>query len=181
MAVRLDALCGLLAEEERLRSYAAVVLGAGTPGEVAQATGLGGRDVMRALRRLEEGGLLSTVDGRYVARAATFKDAIREHAPAPLPDVPLDPDQERDAVLRSFVREGRLVRMPAARGKRRVVLEYIAGEFDPGVRYPEPAVNAMLRVWHDDYAALRRYLVDEDLLSRQDGVYWRSGGYVNVE
>ena len=30
-----------------------------------------------------------------------------------------------------------------------------------------------------DHAALRRYLVDEDLLSRTpDGTYWRSGGTV---
>ncbi|MEV0203527.1 DUF2087 domain-containing protein [Nonomuraea sp. NPDC050691] len=37
-----------------------------------------------------------------------------------------------------------------------------------------------LRAFHDDYAALRRYLVDEGLLSREDNVYWRSGGPVDV-
>jgi hypothetical protein len=38
----------------------------------------------------------------------------------------------------------------------------------------------MLRAWYDDHAALRRYLVDENLLSREGGVYWRTGGYVDV-
>lgn len=34
---------------------------------------------------------------------------------------------------------------------------------------------------YDDHAALRRYLVDEELLSRTpDGTYWRSGGTVPV-
>jgi hypothetical protein len=38
----------------------------------------------------------------------------------------------------------------------------------------------MLRIWYDDYATIRRYLVDEDLLARENNVYWRSGGYVDV-
>lgn len=33
---------------------------------------------------------------------------------------------------------------------------------------------------HDDFAALRRYLVDEGFLARRDGYYWRSGGTVHV-
>ena len=38
-----------------------------------------------------------------------------------------------------------------------------------------------LKVLCDDHGALRRYLVDEGFLSRQAGVYWRSGGTVDVE
>jgi hypothetical protein len=38
----------------------------------------------------------------------------------------------------------------------------------------------VLRALHDDHAALRRYLVDEDFLSREDGYYWRSGGTVEI-
>src|SRR5439155_16800291 len=36
------------------------------------------------------------------------------------------------------------------------------------------------RAWHADYAALRRYLVDEHLLARERGEYRRTGGYVDV-
>jgi hypothetical protein len=38
----------------------------------------------------------------------------------------------------------------------------------------------MLGAFHDDYAALRRYLVDEEFLSREGGSYWRTGGSVDV-
>jgi 8-oxo-dGTP diphosphatase len=41
-------------------------------------------------------------------------------------------------------------------------------------------VDDLLRAWHDDHAALRRYLVDELLLARKDGVYWRIGGFVDT-
>ena len=34
---------------------------------------------------------------------------------------------------------------------------------------------------HPDTAALRRYLVDEGLMSRRGGEYWRAGGTVEVD
>jgi hypothetical protein len=47
------------------------------------------------------------------------------------------------AVLRTFMPHGRIETMPAARSKRLVVLDHVARVFEPGVRYPEPDVNAM--------------------------------------
>jgi hypothetical protein len=172
-----DALCGLLAEPERLSAFAAVVLGAATPSEVAEKASLPARDAVRALRRLEQGGLVSTVEGKLIAEAAVFKDAVREYAEPP---APLDADQSRAAVLRAFIRDGRLLQFPVAHGKLRIVLEHIVACFEPGVRYPERAVDSILRAWHPDYASLRRYLVDEDLMTREAGVYWRTGGPVDV-
>jgi hypothetical protein len=64
--------------------------------------------------------------------------------------------------------------------KRLVVLNHLANMFEPGERYSEKQVNAVIRELHDDYAALRRYLVDEGFLSREAGVYWRSGGTVEL-
>lgn len=179
--MRPEALCGLLAEPDRLRVYAAVVLGADLPSAVADRTGLPARSVVAALRRLQTGGLVDTVDGRLIARTEVFKDSVREYAPPPQqPAEPLDPDRQKDAVLRTFIVDGRLVQIPAARGKRRVILEHLAACFEPGVRYPEKAVDAILRAWHPDYASLRRYLIDEELLARDNAVYWRTGGYVEV-
>src|SRR3982750_2556574 len=83
------------------------------------------------------------------------------------------------AILRSFFdAEGRLVTVPAKRGKRLVVLDHLAQRFEPGERYSEPGVNRRLREAHEGVAALRRYLVDEGFLSRDAGVYWRTGGSV---
>ena len=81
-------------------------------------------------------------------------------------------------MLASFVVDGRLASMPTARSKRLIVLEEIAQDFEPGLKYSEKEVSAIAARWHDDYAAVRRYLVDERFLDREDGVYWRSGGAV---
>lgn len=86
---------------------------------------------------------------------------------------------DRERVLRAFLDgDGRVVAMPAKHRKRLVVLDHISRVFTPGERYTEHEVNILLRAFHDDYAMLRRYLVDEGFLSRDRGVYWRTGGTV---
>jgi hypothetical protein len=83
-------------------------------------------------------------------------------------------------VERTFFVGDRLERLPAKRSKRLVVLDRIAQEFVPGVRYHEAQVDARLKEFHPDHAALRRALVDEGFLERESGIYWRSGGSVPV-
>ena len=87
---------------------------------------------------------------------------------------------EKEEQLRPFVHGGRITAMPARPAKRRLLLDCVAQAFEPGLRFPEAAVDDVLKMLCDDYAALRRYLVDEGFLSRQAGVYWRSGGTVDV-
>ena len=86
-----------------------------------------------------------------------------------------------DRVLAAFLRpDGTLHTLPTKRAKMLVVLDHLAQSFEPGRRYPESEVNAILERFHPDYAALRRYLVDDQFLTREEGVYWRSGGTVDV-
>jgi hypothetical protein len=90
-------------------------------------------------------------------------------------------ERSSDRVLASFLRpDGTLHTIPTKRPKLLVVLDHLAQSFEPGRRYPEAEVNAVLEHFHPDYAALRRYLVDDQFLTRQDAVYWRSGGTVDV-
>jgi len=86
-----------------------------------------------------------------------------------------------EAVLRNFTRDGKIVTMPAKRSRRLVLLEHVALRFEVGVRYKESEVNLILRNLHEDYATLRRYLVDEGFLSRDHGEYWRTGGRVDTQ
>jgi hypothetical protein len=92
----------------------------------------------------------------------------------------LGPMTADEDVVGRFIKDGRLVVMPSKRAKLRLVLDHLAQDFEPGTTYPEPAVNDVLAGYHDDYAALRRYLVDEGFLTREGGVYWRTGGTVEV-
>jgi hypothetical protein len=80
----------------------------------------------------------------------------------------------REKVLRSFFDEdGRLRTIPAQRKKRLIVLERLSEEFERGREYSEREVNLVLADFHDDFCTLRREMVDEHLMSREDGRYRR--------
>jgi hypothetical protein len=91
-----------------------------------------------------------------------------------------DEDPTSQRIFRAFVREGRISALPARSSKRLALLDHVARLFEPGVRYPEPIVNRRLQNVFDDYVTLRRYLVDAGYLSRENAIYWRSGGTVTV-
>jgi DNA-binding transcriptional ArsR family regulator len=176
-----EAIVGLLADADRLRTVAALVLGAQSHADVAAATGLSLPDVARAIARLVEGGLVFDEGGRFEVALDVIAQAAREGArrrPAEPPRGDVPPEVAK--VLRAFVRDGRLVSIPTTRPKRLVVLDRLAQEFEPGRRYSEAMVNLVLGRWHADTASLRRHLVDEGFLDRADGQYWRSGGSVSV-
>ena len=97
---------------------------------------------------------------------------------ADLDPVPVIGALSHDQRLRAFLGQGRIETLPARQSRRRLLLEEIAQAFEPGVRYPERRVSLFLGQLYADHAALRRYLVDEGLLSRHGGEYWRSGGAV---
>ncbi|HET7067327.1 MAG TPA: DUF2087 domain-containing protein [Nocardioides sp.] len=86
-----------------------------------------------------------------------------------------------DRVLHHFLGDdGRLTTIPTKHSKLLVVLDHLSQQFEPGQTYPEAEVNDILQRFHPDYAALRRYLVDNSFLTREDNVYWRSGGTFEV-
>ena len=179
-----DTVIGLLAETDRLRVFAALVLGARTATDVSRATGLDQREVGRALRRLEGGGLVELADDEYRPAVEVFKEIARTTAVPAKTEEHGYADQRVETVLRRFVRDGRLTALPAQAGRRQMIFEHIVRSFEPGRNYSEAEVNAILRAWTEggasDHVTLRRYLVDAGLLSREADNYWRSGGWVDV-
>ena len=75
-------------------------------------------------------------------------------------------------VLAGFLVDGRLKEIPAQLKKRQAVLRFLADKFEPRKRYTEKQVNEIIKQYHDDFAALRRYLIGERFLDRKDGMYW---------
>jgi hypothetical protein len=168
----------LLADQQRLRAAAALVLGARTTDDVVAASGLSSRDVLEALTRLEAGELVRREGNGWVFDVRRMSELAREARPKPEPDDLGDVPADTALVLRRFLRDGRLLSIPVQRSRRLIVLDHVAAAFELGVRYPERNVNALLGGFHEDFATLRRYLVDEGFLTREAGVYWRSGGSV---
>lgn len=174
-----EAVVRSLAEPARMRVLAAVALGARTPAQIAASAPLSQREILVALHRLRESGLVTSDDlGLRVAYEEIrqmSQDLAADADDAPGGDAPTDGP---DSTLRPFVRKGRLATLPAAQGRRRRVLAHIAdNSFTVGIGYDEPAVNDKLRVWCDggevDHVTLRRYLIDTGILVRANGIYTR--------
>ena len=171
-------LVGLLADDDRRRVFAALVLGATTLEAVRTDTGMAARPAGSALQRLLDSGLvLRSDDGTLQLLGEAFALAARaEGQRAPRSTEHADAPEDAGRVLRAFVHDGRLTSIPAARSKRLIVLDWLAQRFEPGRHYPEASVNRIIEAVHPDTAALRRYLVDEGILARDRGDYWRAGG-----
>lgn len=78
-------------------------------------------------------------------------------------------DQER-LVARLFT-AGRIERVPARRKVRAAVLLEVLARFEPGREYAEKEVDGILLGVHEDFAYLRRELVNYHYLAREDGRY----------
>ncbi len=172
-----------LLDPERLAVVGAVALEPRSAADVAAATGVDARRVLTVLGPLVIAGLVERRPGepdRYRLDTAALRRLAHDlpHPPPPAREVMYGMTEAEQTVLARFFEGRRLTEIPSHRSKRRVVLERLALEFEPGRHYPEAEVNAILRGYHDDYASLRRHLVDEGLLDRADGRYWRSGGRV---
>src|SRR5947209_18653164 len=76
-------------------------------------------------------------------------------------------------VLRDFFEGTRLKEVPASRKKRSVILRWLASQYEPDVLYKESELNEMIERHHPDTASLRRELIGEKLLQRENGMYWR--------
>jgi hypothetical protein len=128
-------------------------------------------EVLRTLAPLVQAGLVRREGGGYHLDVEAWRAVAQDlpQAAPPSPRVAFGMTAEEADLLGRFFVGDRLVELPAQRGKRLVVLERLALEFEPGRRYPEAEVNTLLGRFHPDHATLRRLLVDEGFLDRAGG------------
>jgi hypothetical protein len=175
----------LLLDADRLAVIGALAARPMTTDEAVAASGRERRVVLTAIGDLRSAGLVVADGEHYRIDDAALRAAAQTAAEQA---IPMDPvigfgmsDDER-AVLARFFTGRTLTEIPSNRTKRQILLQRLALEFEVGRRYTEREVNEMLFVFHPDWSALRRYLVDEGLLDRGhvdgDNIYWRAGGRV---
>lgn len=132
------------------------------------------------LKKLMEAGAVSSRREQYYTMYSINKEVFQCRILDILGEKSSDAQrqQEREAryrqrVLDSFFEYGRLKAIPAQRKKERICLEEIAKELELGRPYPEWELNQVLLRFHQDYCTLRRDMISEGILRREEGLYTR--------
>jgi hypothetical protein len=164
-----------LADAERLKIAGLLGVEALTANQVAERLGMKPAEVVHHLEVLAAGGLAHKEGNAYRLDSQALEKLSRRvlaqsHPPAP----EYEGDEFTVKTLRAYIsRDGTLKAIPTQHKKLMVILIHLVKNFEPGVKYPESQVNEILRLFHEDTAALRRYMVDNGLLKREKGIYWR--------
>lgn len=167
-----------LAHGSRLRIVAGLLDGPRCVEELAELLALSASTVSFHLDKLEKAGLVSCRRDQYYRvysiDTGPLSHSLRELVQGAARDFPSEVErleEHRRRVRSAFFKNGRLVRMPAQRRKRRVVLREFAALFKPGTVYPETEVNRIINRFFEDHCLVRRLLVEEGFMSRERQVY----------
>ncbi|GLV60612.1 hypothetical protein KDH_74310 [Dictyobacter sp. S3.2.2.5] len=170
----------VLADETRLKLLGLLAVREQSVEELAAQLQLRAPTVSHHLARLKETGLVGMrADGNIHlywldsdALQTMSKGLLSSERMASLVD-DVAGDAWEHKVLKDFFEGERLKEIPASRKKRSVVLKWFATRFEPGTRYTEKQVNEIIQRHHEDASSIRRELVGEKLMQRENGSYWR--------
>lgn len=167
-----------MASAERLRIVGVLARGKATQAEIAQQLGMPVRDVFNHLAFLAEVGVITETDGVYDLNEKAIESFARGQFEGKRESF-APPEQEEEnvrKVLKNFLNaDGSLKQIPPQGNKLLIILNFIVDAFAYDTNYTEKEVNTILRRFHVDTAALRRYLVDNGLMDRESNGtrYWR--------
>jgi len=170
----------VFSNESRLKIIGYLANGDKSVGELAELLDLKEPTVSHHLAELKGLGLVNVrAEGNMriyqlnaKALEALSKDIFAQPNLARLVDNRQLTEEER--VLRTWVKNGRIVEIPAQEKKKQVLIRWVAAQIDPARRWTEREFSEWLKQFNEDYAFLRRYLVDNGYMARENGIYWRT-------
>jgi hypothetical protein len=167
-----------LASADRLRIVGVLVRGKASQSDIAEQLHLPIRDVFNHLSFLVEVGIVHEEDGLYDLDQKAIESYARGQFEGKRQTFAVEEEKPEDVrkVLKTFLNaDGTLKQFPPMGNKLLIVLNFIVEAFAYDTDYTEKEVNTILRRFHVDTAALRRFLVDHGLMAREsDGTrYWR--------
>ncbi|KPL70144.1 ArsR family transcriptional regulator [Ornatilinea apprima] len=150
--------------------------------QIAEMLALSPSTVSHHLSRLSKAGLVSARAESYyniyhlqVNELEAMSKRLLAHEDLPEVTQEIDVDAYDHKVIKSYTNpDGTLKTIPTQLKKLDAILRYVLKGFQPGARYTEKQVNEILQHYNEDYAQLRRELVEQGYMCRQGGGgdYW---------
>lgn len=133
------------------------------------------------LKKLEEAGMVYSNKEQYYVmyyiNKEIFNLSLLDLVKTNASDESIQEEREeeyRKKVVDSFFQYGKLKSLPVQQKKRRIVLEEIVKNFEHDKLYMEKEVNIIIADINDDFCTIRRALISEKLMERENGVYKRT-------
>jgi len=167
-----------MSSAERLRVIGVLARGRATQAEIAEQLHMSVRDIFNHLSSLVRVGVINEADGVYDLNEKGIESLARGEFEGKRPSYDAKDEKQENVrkVLKNFLNaDGTLKKIPPMGNKLLIILNFIVDAFEFDANYTEKEVNTVLRRFHMDTAALRRHLVDHNLMAREgDGSrYWR--------
>lgn len=168
-----------LADKSRLQILKSLSLEDMYVERLAERLGLTPATISFHLKKLADAGAVTSYRNQYYVMYALRKevflsrilDIIQEESDEAAIQARRDAEY-RQKVIDSFFEYGKLKSIPAQRKKERIILEEIAKAFDADRIYTEREVNIIIADFHDDFCTIRRDMIAEKLMARENGKYW---------
>jgi hypothetical protein len=83
-------------------------------------------------------------------------------------------EQEKENIIKNYIKNDEIINIPRAEKKKIIILQYLLQKFQRNRRYTEKEVNEIISSMHEDFATLRRYLIEYGFMDREDNgsTYW---------
>ena len=164
-----------LSDESRLQIIGLLEQKATCVEDLAEELKLAVSTVSAHLKKLQQAGLVYPVKVQYYNVYHLKKEILEMKLNEIIPSEPkTEPDRTqilRDKVLKAYFTDGKVQRMPTQNKKRWIVYLEIIKLFTAGRTYSEKELNELIQTIHEDYCLVRRELVEEGVLERQNGIY----------
>lgn len=166
-----------LADETRLAIIAELTESDSYVEKLAENLSLTPATICYHLKKMEKAGLVTCSRTQFYIIYSLNKDLfaktlgglVTNAVPKKTPT-----DTYNDKVIAAFFQNGKLLSLPVQEKKREVVLGKIVENFERNHDYTECEVNEIIHHLYDDFCAVRRALVDQKLMKRENGIYRRT-------
>ncbi len=167
-----------LADKSRMRILKSLIIEDMYVERLAERLDLTPATISFHLKKLEDAGAVTAYKDQYYMMYSLCKDIFMTNILEIIKEEAGDAKEQeerdnnyRQKVLDSFFEYGKLKTIPAQRKKERIVLEEITKSFEKGKEYTEREINIIIADFHDDFCTLRRDMISEGLLERNDNIY----------
>lgn len=168
-----------LADSSRLQVLNSLMEKAQYVEELAHRLNLAVSTVSFHLKKLEKAGLITKTKEQYYfvyrINEELFNLSLRQLTSFNNIDKYIQDERigkYREKVLKTFIKKGRLSKIPVQHKKKLIILDEFASKFKSGKKYEEEKVDSIINQVYGDHCTIRRLLIEEGMMKRDRQYYW---------